>query len=382
MNTIANANRARLPRIPELDFLRGLMIVIMMMDHLIYFPLLSLKPYTYNITFQTFGFVSAAEGFVLVSGILFGLVYGRKLAAEGAHRFHVLAGRRLFAIYAHYFGSYFLIALLFSLPAFAEAWPQNWESQEMIKNDPWAMLARGAIFVHQTGLLDILPMYFVFVALAIPAMHFLAKGKWRLLLAISAMLWLFGQTRPQLYIEMQTDLHLGWFELTAWQFMFVAGLALGFWRAANPNFRVPLSAKYIAIALAICVPLFIYRHQFELWEEADKIFYAEFGGTRVDLFDARNLGIARIINTAGVAYLFYALAHWRPAWFRIQFMSDMGAAALRVFCWHILVCYAMMPLRPTLAEQSAAVQLAVWTAAIASLYLPILAEKMIRKMRD
>ncbi len=354
-------------RIVQLDFFRGLMLVIMMMDHLIYFPLPSLQPYTYNFTFQTFGFASAAEGFVLLSGIIFGLVYGRKYAEGGAALFNRLAARRLAVIYAHYIGTYFLIALLFSWPVFANAWPQVWESQEMIKREPWAMLARGAVFVHQTGLLDILPMYVIFIALAIPAMRLLAAGRWKLLFAVSFALWMsgqgfFGLMRPQEFIEMRTGLHLGWFEIAAWQIVFIAGLALGYWRAANPDFRPPVSKGYIAAALAVALPLFIYRHQFMLWQDA--IPHAEF-------FDARNLGMVRLFNTAALAYLFYALARARPQWFQARFAADLGGAAIRVFCYHVLVCYALTPFRAELGDLPVALQLLIWAALVASLYLPV-----------
>lgn len=352
-----------LRRIAELDFLRGLMLLVMMSDHLIYFPLISLQPYTYNFTFQTFGFVSAAEGFVLLSGMIFGLVYGRKQIADGTGRFANLAVRRMGTIYIHYIGAYFIIALLFSWPLFAEAWPMNWESQEMIKEDPWGMFARAAVFAHLTGLLDILPMYFIFIALSIPAMMLLSAGKWKWLLAISIALWLFGQTRPQLHIEEQTGLHLAWFEFSAWQMVFAAGLALGYWRAVNPNFRPPITKTYIIIALAVAVPLFIYRHQFTLWQ--DEIPHGEW-------FDARNFGVVRIVNTIALAYLIYVLAVWRPHWFHLRFLTDIGGAALRVFSYHVVVCYALMPFRDELTEAPLAFRLFLWVALIASLYLPAL----------
>ena len=357
----------RQPRIVALDFLRGLMLLVMMMNHLIYFPLWSLRGHTYSFTFQPLGFVSAAEGFVLVSGILFGLVYGRKYADGGAAAFDRAAVGRLGAIYGHYVGVYFIIALLFALPSFAGAWPQNWESQEMLKENPWGMFALGLVFVHQTGLLDILPMYFVFVALGIAAMPLLARGRQKTLLALSLTLWLAGQLRPQLYMESQTGLHLGWFELAAWQLLFVAGMIFGYARARNPDFRLPIRGAHIFAALAVCAPLFFYRHQFSLLEETLP---------NASFFDARNLGAVRVVNAAALAYLIYALAQWRPNWLRGRFCADIGGAALRVFCYHALVCYALMPLRPDLAELPIAAQISIWAALVASLYLPVLATRL------
>ena len=57
-------------RIKYLDLLRGLMLVIMTLNHL--------DGPIKSITFQPLGFVSAAAGFIYLSGFVYGLVYTRK----------------------------------------------------------------------------------------------------------------------------------------------------------------------------------------------------------------------------------------------------------------------------------------------------------------
>jgi hypothetical protein len=52
-----------------LDLLRGLCLVVMTIDHL---PLMMLHRFTY----ETLGYFTAMEGFVLISGITCGMVYG------------------------------------------------------------------------------------------------------------------------------------------------------------------------------------------------------------------------------------------------------------------------------------------------------------------
>ena len=352
-------------RIQSLDFLRGLMLVIMMADHLIYFPLPSLAPYTYDWTFQTLGFVSAAEGFVLLSGIMFGMIYGRKYNQSSA-QFDSLAIRRVGVIYRYHIAAYALIVVLFSWSVFAEAWPQIWESQEMIKNDPWSMLLRGAFFIHQTGLLDILPMYCVFIVLSIPAMRLLAAGRWKWLMLVSVVLWVVAQARPQLLIETYTDTHLGWFELLAWQLLFVAGMVLGYRCAQNAAFRLPISTRYVVVAVVVCLPLFLYRHQFALLQ--DTLPYVEW-------FDARNLGAVRVVNTFFLAYLIYVVVQVRPRWFCAHFFTRIGQSALLVFSYHIVVCYALTPLRPILEQLPVSSQLLIWGILIASLYVPVLLKR-------
>jgi hypothetical protein len=59
-----------------IDFLRGLCLVVITIDHLPHDPF-------EKFTWQTFGFVSAAEGFVFLSGLVSGIVYGRVAIREG-----------------------------------------------------------------------------------------------------------------------------------------------------------------------------------------------------------------------------------------------------------------------------------------------------------
>ncbi len=62
----------------RLDALRGLVLAWMTLNHLGG----PLQAYS----FQTLGFVSSAEGFVFISGIVAGMVYGRIGLNQGADR--------------------------------------------------------------------------------------------------------------------------------------------------------------------------------------------------------------------------------------------------------------------------------------------------------
>jgi hypothetical protein len=74
-----------------IDFLRGLCLVLMTVDHL---PV-SLAKFTW----QTFGFISAAEGFVFLSGLVAGLVYGRVAITKGVAAVRQRALRRALTLY-------------------------------------------------------------------------------------------------------------------------------------------------------------------------------------------------------------------------------------------------------------------------------------------
>ena len=76
----------------EIDALRGLMLVLMMVTHL---PSRLTSPLG-----QPFGFVSAAEGFVLLSAYMAGMVYGRIAWRKGVAEMRRDFWRRALKIYA------------------------------------------------------------------------------------------------------------------------------------------------------------------------------------------------------------------------------------------------------------------------------------------
>lgn len=370
----------KIPRIPQIDFFRGLMLIIMMLDHLQYFPFISLITIAHPYTFQTLGFVSAAEGFFFLSGLVFALVYAPKYLAQGAGTFTRLALRRAGYVYLWYIGTYLSVILLFCLPLFRDNWPLVWHSQEIIKDTPFTAFLLAAVFLHQTGLVDLLCMYVIYIACTPLAARLLAHGRAPVLLAICAALWLLGQARPQLMLEqfsqghitwnlaqppaemeeLPRGLYLPWFELLSWQLMFYAGFILGWLRVTVTDFQFPIRRGWLVTALAICLPLLIWRHTVSAPEDWDTIFLSD-----------RGLGIIRLINTAALFYLIYALCRRKPDWFRGGALVRLGQTAIQVFAFHVFLCYALTPFRPDIAALSVPVQLALWLLATTTIYLPI-----------
>ena len=75
-----------------IDLLRGLCLVLMTVDHL---PPTLIRKFTW----QTFGFFSAAEGFVFLSGLVAGQVYGRVAITQGVAAVSQRALRRALTLY-------------------------------------------------------------------------------------------------------------------------------------------------------------------------------------------------------------------------------------------------------------------------------------------
>src|SRR3954463_15684447 len=100
-NTIAGA-AVRLQRQTELDWLRGLMLVLMTITHL--------PTWFSSHVGQPFGFVSAAEGFVFLSAYLVGSVYTRTAHRHGYPAMRNAIWRRAAKVYAAHVA---LLLLLF-----------------------------------------------------------------------------------------------------------------------------------------------------------------------------------------------------------------------------------------------------------------------------
>lgn len=245
----------------EIDALRGLMLVLMTVSHL---------PTRLSVPLgQPLGFVSAAEGFVLLSAYMAGMVYGRLANDAGIAAMRRAFWQRALKVYACHAAT---LLLLFTVIA---AWGLHVD-QPAVKNmmlyyleQPASGLLAGLLLIYQPPLLDILPMYVLFL-LASPWIlaHALRHG-WQGPMGVSVALWLlslFGLNQcVHAVIEDVVGLGVpfhetGAFFTLSWQFLWLLGLWMGASRtepAAKP-FAFPGWAVLGAVAVAVvCL---VWRH--------------------------------------------------------------------------------------------------------------------------
>ena len=212
----------------EIDALRGLMLVLMNLTHL---PTRFAGP-----TGQPFGFVSAAEGFVLLAGFVAGMVYSERARRDGfasMRRAFLMRAVKLYACQAALLLFLFTIIALLGIRI----------DQPAVKNLMSFYLQHhatglwsGLLLIYNPPLLDILPMY-IALMLVSPWLltHGLERG-WRGILVASAVLWLLAQFNGGhlLYdaLVALTGLPVpfretGSFSVLGWQLLWVMGLWLG-----------------------------------------------------------------------------------------------------------------------------------------------------------
>jgi hypothetical protein len=203
-------------RLLELDFFRGLVLLIIVVDH-IGGSILS------RVTLHAYALCDAAEVFVFLGGFATATAYAalaeRRNEATARSRFL----RRSLEIYRAFLITAGLMLLVSAvLSAFSIDGP-NLATTDLddLMDTPVAALRDILLFRRQPYLASVLPMY-AFFALLVPMILPLARSKPWLLLAGSVALWA-GAPAIDAYLPAAPDMHWD-FNPFAWQLLFVLGV--------------------------------------------------------------------------------------------------------------------------------------------------------------
>jgi len=207
-------------RILSLDIIRGMFLVVILIDHIELYP--SLFAF---FTGEGRLYVSAAEGFFFLSGIVVGLVYRRRLVRGFSFIFKRL-WRRAAELY--------LLSVAFTL---FFTWLAIVSRHTNIKYGlpseiNWPHILYQSVILHYTfGWADFLSRFAILTFLAPFAIYLLARGQLRLLASASILLWFFRGTNF----------------IAAWQLIFCLALIIGFyWNEINDwaaSVRQPLKSR-------------------------------------------------------------------------------------------------------------------------------------------
>lgn len=203
----------------RLDLLRGFAVFAMVVDHF------GGSSWLYFITGGNTFFVSAAEAFVFLSGLVVGMIYGGSALKEGLRVAQIKALQRAFTLYKLSVALTLIFAsvsLYFNLP---------WSNTAPITN-PFEF-AFNVLTLRQTMYLtDVMLMYTVLMAVAPIGLWLLVKGRTWFLIAASGALWLAFQIFPAQINAAWTINGNTTFNIPAWQMLFFGAMAIGFQRKA------------------------------------------------------------------------------------------------------------------------------------------------------
>lgn len=324
----------------ELDWLRGSMLVLMTATHL---------PTWFSAQLgQPFGFVSAAEGFVFLSAYLVGAVYGRRARTRGYDAMRRSLWCRALKVYvAHVALLLFLLLLLVPIAVSRDAHAIT-DLASFYMERPHLALASGVVLGYNPPLLDILPMYVVFLAASpLVLAHGMRRG-FGTLFAVSAVVWLFAQYDGGRHVYESVAALVGWpipygatgaFSFMAWQLLWLAGLRIG---AAQPvPDTLPPPTHFdrwgrVAFwsAVGVASVFFVWRHAVGQTFGTAELLNA--------LFDKWRLGPLRLLNFAALALI---VVRMRPILLRLashSAIATLGRASLVVFGAHLVICLAVL----------------------------------------
>jgi hypothetical protein len=328
-----------MPRRSEFDVLRGLMLVLMTVTHL---------PTRFSdMLGQPFGFVSAAEGFVFLSAFLVGAIYTGRAVADGVPVMRRALWSRAFVIYACHAA---MLLFLFTVIAAIGIKTDRRAIINLISfylQEPLTALWTGFALIYNPPLLDILPMYVLFMLVTpLLLVHALKRG-WEWIFAASMTLWFLEQfgLGTDLYnvlvavSGLKVPLHeTGAFQIIAWQLLWVFGLWTGATSVKTPQACVSgphfFPRWMVAAALAIGLGCMAWRHA---------VGQAPFapGSPYNVLFDKWQLGPLRLVDFMALLVL---TMRFGPALMRLaapvtsfRFLEVLGAATLPLFCAHLVI---------------------------------------------
>jgi hypothetical protein len=344
-------------RIEELDALSGLRLVWMTCTHL---------PTVLSIYLnQPVGYFAATEGFIFLSALFTGRICCRLVQREGTAGMCRNVWMRAARLYGY---QLLLLAAAFVIEAPIAARGNrpavhNLLNYYFIVGRPRAFMDAAVMF-YRPPLLDILPIYIIFLSLTPFAVLLGIRWGWKYTLTLGLGFWLFAQfgLKNVVYnwlthaFGLRVPLNeMGAFDLWAWQLWWLVGLWLGVhWANSDLHFDRWAKKRAVLIPATVIAIAFITLRYVQLTTDLDF-------GKFAPLFDKWEFGAARIVDfTAVAAIAIHFRSFLKPLAIRPLVM--LGQASLPVFCIHLLCVFfalTVMGNNPMLTGWPAAVLVAV-----------------------
>ena len=338
-----------------LDGFRGFFLIFMLVAH----ANEVLQAILGKLNHHSFGWVEDAQGFVFISGLVVGLVYGGRLERFGAPAMVRAVVKRCREIYLYHA----VVILLFLAAALTFA--AHAPALRLYSTEPVVFTLASLGLVTASMDMGILPMYLYFMAVtpavllafkrgAAPAVGALSVGFW--MLAQTGLLRLAERSAEQGLMTMGLNLHLAlYFNLFGWQVLYFFGLYLGYRLTRGELDLTFLKAAgyrwafYVCVVIAFGLGIFD-RIVFDQWIASPVIkafesetLRKEFSALYLIAF-AVDLYIAVWLLAVGVEAsqpALRGLARFVRWIFTRRPLVFLGQHSLQVFAFHMVVVYAI-----------------------------------------
>ncbi|QUS37293.1 OpgC domain-containing protein [Falsirhodobacter algicola] len=366
-------------RMTALDGLRGWFLITMTLSHVV----LQQGVWLDWLHFRNLMFVESAQGFVFLSGLLFGMVQYRRLIKQGPQALWQSAGRRVLELWCWAVGLLILVLMARNhLPNGAWIY-RNWLGQSGLE-DP-IRVAAIATTIFQPTFMDILPQYMIYIAVAPAVLLLVRRELWPLAAALSIIVWMSAQLGLVLPLSRGVDLLAEArdgqglrmaFDPMGWQLLFMGGVIVGsLWQRGTlrAEHLFPAGPAWPLAALAVMLfflPLRVLTAHG--WLDPQTL------GLFAQMERRSNLGPVYVMNFVAAAWLMGWLLHRgaeaAPVIQRIaaglrrlvgwEWAALLGRHSLQTYVWHVVLVYALRyadaahgPLGPVQATLGVAVAL-------------------------
>jgi hypothetical protein len=327
-------------RLIEVDILRGFLLLWMTLTHL--------PTKASLISNQTFGFVSGAEGFIFLAGFMVGQLEYRIQQTSGRGATVRDLSKRTLRIYLYHC---LLLAIAFTLVAEVGVSFHRLALENLLSfylQQPKHAIIAAALLTYRPALLDILPMYIVFMAFTLLARAIAQRWSWDVVIYTSFVLWAAAQFGLRTFIHNHVNLFglsvpeasTGAFDSYSWQLLWMVGLGLGTIYAESlagdrppaddSELRIPGWLFKLSIAAAAAFLILRYS-PYERWIDLKAYGW---------LIDKWHLGPARVINFAALSIVLVRYGTRLAALPFLKPLASLGQASIEVFSVHVLCCVA------------------------------------------
>ena len=213
----------------ELDAVRGLMLVWITLTHL--------PTAISTVVNQPLGFVSAAEGFIFLSALFTGRIYFRQARQDGYPAMRRKLALRTLRLYAYHL---LLLAFVFLVAVPIAAHGNRPGLHNLLDfyfiAGPKHAIIEAILLIYRPPLLDILPMYIIFLLFTPVVLSAAQRIGWKSILSASFTLWFLAQlgfrwaehdfVNRLLGVRIPLN-EMGSFDLWGWQFLWTLGIWFG-----------------------------------------------------------------------------------------------------------------------------------------------------------
>ena len=283
----------------RLDFLRGYFVIMMTVDHMGTYSSWT-RPFVWGRQL----WFNAATGFILISGVVFGMQYRERVREKGWHWAVSHVSRRSLKLYLIVVvGQIVLATTDFVLRA--------WRGRPSTVPTNYRELIEGAIFqIHYTHWsFDLLPLYALLLLWGLGVVYLLENGRWKFVFFGSLSLWYAWHLQPESFRVFVIN-----FRFAAWQFLFTIGVLGGYYRRRLSRWRGRIPVPNALLLFITALPLIItfsikyWDAHFDWYAPSDWFIYLD------GLMTHDALTFARIVAVVWFFVVVYEVVNlfWRP----------------------------------------------------------------------